>query len=191
MKHIIFALLIVTSFSVSAQKYMNKTANNSTKIFKGTTFTGAKTLIDNISESNSFTYATQILSNETLLKEIDQEEMVTVFVMTDKVFNNMDKEEREALMIDTDKLSMMFKAHSVPGRLDAVSIKKAIESNNGSASFLTLAGTKLIATSNGNTITLNDVEGNKALIIDTNFYHKNGFFHIVEGMAFSLKEEKK
>ncbi len=189
MKHIVFALLVVSSFSMTAQKYKNKVANNVTKDYNGATFSGANTLAENLAESTSFTYASQILANETLAKELAQVEMVTVFVMTDKVFNDMEKEQREAFMANTATSKNMFKSHSVPGRLDATSIKKAIQTNNGSASFLTLQNTKLTAMMKGDAIILKDSEGNQATLIDTNFYHKNGFFHIIDGMAFSAVVE--
>lgn len=174
---------------MSAQKYANKSANSLTKEFNGTTFSGSKTLVENLAISNRFTYLTQVLSNEALLKEINQEEMVTVFVMTDKVFSTMNKEELAVFMASSTRLAMLLKSHSVPGRLDAVSIKKAIENNGGAASFLTLAGTKLTATIAGETITLKDVEGNQARVIAADFYHKNGFFHIIDGMAYATAVE--
>jgi hypothetical protein len=38
-------------------------------------------------------------------------------------------------------------------------------------------------------IFINDDFGNKAQIMDTDFYHKNGFFHVIEGTASPIKQE--
>ena len=39
-------------------------------------------------------------------------------------------------------------------------------------------------------LTISDSEGNTAIIKGTDFYHKNGFFHMVEGFAFATENAK-
>ena len=185
---ILFTALFCFSITItSAQKYSKVSTTTIIKNYKGSTFSSEKSIAENISENASFTYLSQMLTSESLQAELAKEEMITIFTPNDAVFNALEEEEREVFLNDTERVAQLVKSHTVPGRLDANSIKKAIELNNGAASFRTLSGTKLNATMSGNAIILSDAEGNKAKIIDSDFYHKNGFFHIIDGVAFSTK----
>ena len=57
----------------------------------------------------------------------------------------------------------------------------------GRAYFITLEGEKLGVTKKAGVLTISDSKGNTAVIQETDFYHKNGFFHMVEGFAFDTK----
>ncbi|MFT7072125.1 MAG: putative surface protein with fasciclin (FAS1) repeats [Patiriisocius sp.] len=185
---ILFTALFCFAVAIaSAQKYSKVYTTTVTKDYKGSTFSSGNSIADNISGNTSFTYLSQILASEPLQAELANEEMITIFTPNDGAFNALEEEEREAFLSDKERVAQLVKSHTVPGRLDVKAIKKAIEVNNGTASFRTLAGTKLNATMNGETIILSDAEGNKAKIMDTDFYHKNGFFHVIEGIAFSTK----
>jgi uncharacterized surface protein with fasciclin (FAS1) repeats len=73
--------------------------------------------------------------------------------------------------------------HIVPGRIDAHSLMKAIEKGGGTARFSTVSDELLMIRNGKNGMELYDTEGNTATIVATDFYHKNGFFHIVEGLV--------
>jgi len=72
----------------------------------------------------------------------------------------------------------------VPGRIDGNSIKKAIKKNNGIAYFATLEGQKLGLKEENGQIVLFDSENNIGVISAYDFYHENGFFHIISGIVY-------
>lgn len=190
-KKLLTAALFLFVLNVSAQKYTNVEATNALKNYKGNSFTSSKTFSENISNGNSFTILSEILKNEQLRNFIESEEMVTIFTPLDASFSNLTDKEKEAFLIDAELQSNLLKMHSVPGRMDSASLKKAIAKNGGRAQLKTLAGTKLTAIVNKRgEIFINDQNGNKAQIVETDFYHKNGFFHIINGVAAPLKNEK-
>jgi hypothetical protein len=71
----------------------------------------------------------------------------------------------------------------VPGRLDRHSIIKAIQKSNGIAYYATLEGENLGFKEESGQLYLVDKRGNKSLISATDFYHKKGLFHIVQGLV--------
>lgn len=184
LRHIFSIAFLVFSTVSFAQKYKSLDASTVTKDWQGVTFTSTKSLQENLKQSPSFSFISEILKNETLVSELNKEEMVTVFVANNASFSSLDKEEREALLKDSNRLNSLVKFHTVPGRLDKYSIEKAISFNGGIAYFFTLEGAKLSATKVGEVITISDSEGHAATVKATDFYHKNGFFHMVEGFAF-------
>jgi uncharacterized surface protein with fasciclin (FAS1) repeats len=183
-RHIICIAFLAISTIASAQKYKSVSASTVTKDWQGVTFSSTISLQENLAKSTSFSFMTEILKNEALAAQLSKEEMVTVFVINDASFMALDEDTRNALLKDTARVAQLVKFHTVPGRLDKNSIEKAISLHGGTAYFLTLDGEKLLATKKGDVLYISDGEGNYATIKDTNFYHKNGFFHMVEGFAF-------
>jgi uncharacterized surface protein with fasciclin (FAS1) repeats len=78
----------------------------------------------------------------------------------------------------------MVKHLVVPGRLDSYSLKAAVEKQGGLAHLTTLQGDKLDIKEKDHQLILMDSEGNTAAVVAADFYHKNGFFHIVDGLVF-------
>jgi uncharacterized surface protein with fasciclin (FAS1) repeats len=186
-RHIICFAFLAVSTIASAQKYKNVSASTVTKDWQGVTFSSTIALQENLSKSTSFSFMTKILKNEALAGQLSKEEMVTIFVVNDASFMALDEDTRNALLNDTQRVAKLVKFHTVPGRLDKNSIEKAISLNGGTAYFLTLDDKKLLASKKGDVLYISDGKGNSATIKDTNFYHKNGFFHMVEGFAFDTE----
>ena len=190
LKNLLSVALFLFVLNVSAQKYTNVEAVNTSKSYEGDSFSSINTFVQNVNSSDSFSVLSEILENEQLRNVIESEEMVTIFAPLDTSFSKLSDDEKEAFMLDTDLQSQFLKMHTIPGRMDLASLKKAIEQNNGRAQLKTLAGTKLTAIANKRgEVFINDQNGNKAQIVETNFYHKNGFFHLIDGVAAPTKKE--
>ena len=190
LKQIFVIAFFLTALNVSAQKYANAEEVDITKDYKTDSFLSTRTFAENITNGTSFTVLAEILKSENLSNFIDRQEMVTIFTPLDPIFLNLSEEHLEAFKLDADLQLQLLKKHMIPGRLDFKSIKKALEKNGGKAELLTLSGDKLIVTSSKKGIFyISDNSGNKAEIVATDFYHKNGFFHIIEGVAAPLKKE--
>jgi uncharacterized surface protein with fasciclin (FAS1) repeats len=182
----IFLLLFIIYFgtTVSAQKYKSKSTAEVSKTLGESNFTSNKTFFENIEEAPDFTILAKILSNNQFQQTLKNEEMVTFFAVADESFLKLPKKTRDSILGNTKIVNSMLKYLAVPGRVDSNSLKMAVEKNSGKAYMMTLQGENLgIKEENGQLIIFD--ENNKtARIIASDFYHKNGFFHIIDGLVF-------
>lgn len=175
--------IFIAGGSVVAQKYTSVEAVNVVKEYDGVSFSSEKTLQENLTDIDNFEIFSGILADqgETLFSE---GAMLTVFVLEDGSFPT-ESEEEETQIIPQNTLRYLI----VPGRLDLHGIKKAVEKGGGSASLATLSGENLIVRMNEGIVSLFDSNGNSAAIVGSDFYHKHGFFHIVNGLILPMIEE--
>lgn len=169
--------------AVTGQKYGESDHVVVVKEWKGMSFSSEESLIDNVSQSPELSRISLILKefeDEIFLEDFNG----TVFVSVDSSYNSMDEKELEDLFSDRIKLRQFFDYYIVPGRLDAYSLKKATERNGGVAKLKTQNGMHLNIKAENEELLLYDSQENKARIIASDFYHKNGFFHLVEGLVF-------
>lgn len=186
-KHILCVAFIALFTVANAQKYKSISTTTITKDWQGIAFTSDKTLQENLAQSTSFSIMATVLEDESLSSKLSSEEMVTVFVANDISFTELEEDARKTLLADAQKMAQLVKFHTIPGRVDKNAIEKAISTSGGSAYFITLEGEKLAVTKKEEAFVISDSKGNSAVIKETDFYHKNGFFHIVEGFAFDTK----
>lgn len=179
------AILFVSIFcsSLMAQKYGSSEGVVVVKEWNGISFSSELTLAENVSLAQNFTKLSTILE-KVENKIFTDDFMGTVFLSVDSSYNRMTEEELEALFANSTELERFFKYYIVPGRLDAYSLKKSIEKNGGVAKLKTLHGENLRVKIENGQLSLFDMQNNVATIIAADFYHKNGLFHIVEGLVF-------
>ena len=174
--------LIITS--VSAQKYSSGSTSEAKTTWEGISFSSEKTIQENINQAPKLSIIANVASNSELVAALAKEEMVSVFVPMDIAFENLSKKERKSLLANTSKLSSMVKFLTIPGRVDLNSLTTAIEKNGGTAYFATLSGETIGAKMLNGQVVLFDSEKNIATITASNFYHKNGFFHIIDELVY-------
>jgi uncharacterized surface protein with fasciclin (FAS1) repeats len=187
LKTILFAVcVVVISSTLQAQKYLNTDDVIVTRDYMGVAVSSEKTLVENLEAIPSYSTSAQIFGKfENLLEE---HEMVTVFAPLNDAFNSMSEEDLEAFMADTSRLKTVMSYSVVPGRLDLHAIKKAIGQGGGTAYFATLSGEKLGAKLVGEKVVLFDSENNTATLMASDFYHKDGFLHMVNGLLLPSEE---
>ena len=181
-----FILVIITflGFQASAQKYLSAETKEIATEWNGNMFTSTKTFVKNIEEAPQFTTLTAFLKNDALRKALEKEEMVTIFAMTDTAFLELPEKDRDSILGNTNITNSMVKYLSVPGRVDSYSLTSALKKKNGTIFLATLEGEKLGVEEINGQLQLIDSEKRTARIIASDFYHKNGFFHIIEGLIF-------
>ncbi len=184
-KIFLIAFVVLSGFSGISQKYINKDNSTITKEWNGNSFLSSKTFYENIAESSDFTSLKKVLNNKELLNTLEKEEMITVFAITNNGFATYQQKQDSIFDVaNANKLTAIIKYHVIPGRVDSHSIKKAIQRKNGTVYFATLQGDKLGFKEENGQLYLIDNQGNTSLITATDFFHKNGFFHIVDGIVF-------
>lgn len=177
-------LLAIFPALVSAQKYLSTDMDEVSIEWKGQTFSSDKTLLENIADVAEFSIMADMLKQTSAEQAFKKEEMVTVFIVTDAAFSALDKDEREAILRNKSMWKQMVNYWTVPGRIDRNGLKVAAEKYGRTAYLSTLEGETLGIALDGDTLYLVDSEGRKATFSGTNFFHKDGLFHIVDAVVF-------
>ncbi len=186
----LFLIFFITCFAttVSAQKYKTTEQVEVSGKYGETTFTSSKSFYANVSEAPNFRILSKILKIETLRNTLENEEMVTLFAVADEAFTKLPKKSRDSILGNTDLMKAMVTFLAVPGRFDSKSIMNAVKKNGGKARLNTVEGNFLTITEEAGELVLIDENGNKAKVIAPDYYHKNGFFHIIDGLIFPPSE---
>ena len=187
-QRLLFFILLINTIGF-AQKYTKTDTSELSKNWNETTFYASKTFTENITKIPSFSTLKKNLELGSSTKEIEDQEMVTIFAMTNNAYEKLQGVNDSVFDIVpiTNRIAII-KYHVIPGRVDKRSIKKAIQYKGGIAYFMTLQGVKLGIKEENSQLFLVDSFGNTSVISATDFYHKNGFFHIVEGYVLPTSD---
>jgi uncharacterized surface protein with fasciclin (FAS1) repeats len=194
MKTYISSLTAIFLFICSPVNSQNTYADDSnrvvTKALGEGTIHSNLSLTENLSEIPSFSRQVQVFKLIDFDKMIAQHQMVTVFVVHNNAFDFMDKNELEAFLSTSNrsKLTEMQAYYVIPGRVDEHAIRKAITDGNGAASFRVLDGKTIRFMLDGDAINLYAPNGSRNTLINTNYHHNKGFFHITDGLAIPQSE---
>ena len=182
----LFSLLFLFSLAtaVSAQKYISTKSTEVSKTLGESNFTSNKTFYENIEEAPDFTILANILKDNPIKQTWKREGMVTIFALADEAFMKMPKKSRDSVLGNNKLVNSILKYLTVPGRVDSNSLKIAIQKNAGKAYMTTVEGNNLGIKEENGQLFLFDENNNTGRIIVSDFYHNNGFFHIVDGLVF-------
>jgi uncharacterized surface protein with fasciclin (FAS1) repeats len=161
-----------------------KSANKriKTRLINGTSMTSAADIVTNISRSKDHTILTGALVAATLTETLKTHGPMTVFAPTDAAFNKLPAGTLDTLLKPAHALDLtrLLTYHVVAGRLTSKDIAKQINLNNGTATFITLAGSPLKAKINADrNIVLVDENGNESIISQFDIETSNGIVDIV------------
>lgn len=108
----------------------------------------------------------------------------TVFAPDNDAFGRLAPGTMDTLLKPENKatLAKILNYHVVSGKLDAVTLKKQIESAGGTLTLTTVAGQPLTAGLENGAITLTDTNGTKAYVTTYDVNQSNGVFHVVNGV---------
>ncbi|MCG7348537.1 fasciclin domain-containing protein [Sphingomonas sp. ACRSK] len=108
----------------------------------------------------------------------------TVFAPDNDAFGRLAPGTMDTLLKPENKatLAKILNYHVVSGKLDAVTLKKQIESAGGTLMLTTVAGQPLTAGLENGAITLTDANGTKAYVTTYDVNQSNGVFHVVNGV---------
>lgn len=179
-------LCVITVSTITAQKkYKSNDVIVVTKNYDGAVFTSEKTFVENMAATPAFSYLSAILEDESLVQLMDSKEMITVFAPRNTTFNSMEEKERDSILSNPILVKNIMKRHVIPGRVDGNSIRTGIAKNDGVIHYTTLADQRIsFALNKSGQIVMFDSKENRAIITSEDYMHKNGFFHIVDGLIF-------
>ncbi|MAP54688.1 fasciclin domain-containing protein [Altibacter sp.] len=180
------AFLLLTTFltlNVLSQSALSKENPSVKTTWNEVTFDSQKTLSENLALTEEFSETQRILK-DVEAHMLNEDTMVTVFVAEDAAYKALDKNEYKALFASKNTMKNFFSYYVVPGRLDATTLRLAISKNGGTAYLNTINGEQLGVKERDGKVIVFDKNGNTATITASNFYHANGFFHILNGLVF-------
>jgi uncharacterized surface protein with fasciclin (FAS1) repeats len=152
------------------------------KIVDGSAMTSSNDIIENITQSQEYTTLVSVIEDAGLTETFKSKGPITVFAPTNKAFERMPAGELDTLLKANhkDDLSYLLTYHAIAGRVTAREIEKKIRANNGEATFITLAGSKLTAKIDENrNIVLIDENGGESIVSKFDIQQSNGILHIV------------
>ena len=192
-KWFVIAFLVFNSAVLFAQKTVVvkgvidtvKAKWGKTKIVDGAIMTSSNDVVENIALSKEYTVLVTAIQNAGLTDTFKSKGPITVFAPTNQAFEKLPAGKLDTLLKPEHKLdlSTLITYHAVAGRITAKDIEKKINSNNGTATFTTIAGSKLTAQIDSNrNIVLVDENGGESIISKFDIQQSNGMLHVVNSV---------
>ncbi len=186
-------LLVLNTFFVFAQQTVTsnividsvKAKWGKVKIVDGTAMISSNDVIENITLSKEYSVLVSAIEDAGLTETFKSKGPITVFAPTNLAFEKLPAGELDSLLQPKHKydLSYLLTSHAIVGRITARDIARKINSNNGQATFTTLAGSKLTAKIDENrNIVLIDENGGESIISKFDIQQSNGMLHIVNAV---------
>lgn len=177
-------LFLLIGNTVFSQKYLSAETVDVSSEWKGNTFSSSKSFFENIEDAPQFSILAKILKDNSLRETLENKEMVTIFAFSDDAFSQFSKEQKDSILGNRMLVNAIVKDMVVLGRVDENSLRTEVKKHQNLLYLNTLSGEKLGVREEGGNLILVDSNGNTATITATNFVHKNGFFHIVNGLIY-------
>jgi uncharacterized surface protein with fasciclin (FAS1) repeats len=192
-KWMVLALLALNSSFLFAQKTV---ANNPVvdsvkakwgkiKIVDGAAMISSNDIIENMALSKEYTILIAAIDKAGLTETFKSKGPITVFAPTNEAFDKLPSGTLDTLLKPNHKfdLSYLITTHAVAGKFTVRDIQRKINSNNGQATFTTIAGTKLIARIDENrNLILIDENGGQSIISKFDVQQSNGLLHIINAV---------
>lgn len=141
-----------------------------------------KDIIDNAVNSKDHTTLVAAVKAAGLVNTLKSAGPFTVFAPTNTAFAALPAGTVDTLLKPESKptLTKVLTYHVVPGKLDAMALKKEIMAGGGKAMLKTASGGALTASASGNTITIADDKGGMSKVTIADVYQSNGVIHVVD-----------
>ncbi len=155
------------------------------KIVDGTAMVSSNDIIENMTLSKEYTVLINAIEEAGLTETFKSKGPITIFAPTNQAFDKLPSGELDTLLKPSHKLDLnyLLTYHAIAGRLSARDIERKISSNNGEATFTTIAGSKLTAKIDTNrNIVLVDENGGESVISKFDIQQSNGLLHIVNAV---------
>jgi len=189
---LVFCLGFISFFSFAQKTKVNTLVIDSLKakwgrikIVDGATMISSDDIIENMAKSKEYTVLITAIENAGLTQTFKSKGPITIFAPTNQAFNKLPPGTLDSLLLPVHKfdLSYLLTYHAIAGKLSARDIARKINANNGQASFITIAGSKLTAKIDENrNIVLIDENGGESVISKFDIPQSNGVLHVVSAV---------
>jgi uncharacterized surface protein with fasciclin (FAS1) repeats len=175
----VFAMVIGFGFGVDNVSAQMKSDN---PMVGGAAMYKKRDIIDNAVNSKDHTTLVAAVKAAGLVETLKGKGPFTVFAPTNAAFDALPAGTVDTLLKPENKtmLQNILKYHVVAGNYDSKSIAKAIKKGKGTATFTTVAGGKLMAKMDGDTLVLTDEKGGMSKVTIANVKQSNGYIHVID-----------
>ncbi|WP_295798459.1 fasciclin domain-containing protein [Mucilaginibacter sp.] len=155
------------------------------KNVNGVAMISSNNIIENITLSKEYSTLVTAIEDAGLTETFKSKGPITFFAPTNQAFEKLPAGELDTLLKPNHKLDLnyLITSHAIVGKVTVKDIQHKINSNNGEATFRTIAGTTLIARIDSNrNIVLIDDNGGQSIISKFDIQQSNGMLHIVNAV---------
>src|SRR5258708_7094257 len=184
MKKLIFALFAFTlsvGFAASASAQMMDSDN---PMVGGAAMYKTKNIVENAVNSKDHTTLVAAVKAAGLVDTLMSAGPFTVFAPVNSAFDALPAGTVDTLLKPENKamLAKILTYHVIAGNYSSRDIVKDIKKGSGKAEFTTVAGGKLWAMMDGNSVILIDEKGAKSKVTTADVRQSNGVIHVVDAV---------
>lgn len=174
------AITITGIYSVSAQ--MMGSSDN--PMVGGAPMYKTKNIVENAVNSKDHTTLVAAVKAAGLVDTLSSKGPFTVFAPVNGAFDALPAGTVDTLLKPENKavLTKVLTYHVIAGSYDSKAIAKAIKAGKGKAEFTTVAGGKLWATMDGNSLVLMDEKGGRSRVTIADVRQSNGVIHVIDAV---------
>jgi len=144
-----------------------------------------KDIVDNAVNSADHTTLVAAVKAAGLVETLKGKGPFTVFAPVNSAFDKLPAGTVEALLKPENKamLTKVLTYHVVSGNFDSKEIAKSIKKGNGKAEFTTVAGGRLWASMDGDSMILWDERGGRSTVTIADVRQSNGIIHVIDSVV--------
>lgn len=180
-----FMAISVFAQTDSAKTIAQRSKNIKAKMVNGTAMLANLNIIENISRSKDYSILLNAIKATGLTETFESKGPITIFAPTNSAFEKLPAGKMDSLLLPGNKyqLSSLITYHAIAGKVSIKDIIKNIHDHKGTATFITLAGSKIAATIDANrNVILTDETGGKCAISQFDVEQANGMLHVVNSV---------
>jgi uncharacterized surface protein with fasciclin (FAS1) repeats len=179
----VFAMIIAFGFGVNGVSAQDMKSDN--PMVGGAAMYKNKDIVDNAVNSKDHTTLVAAVKAAGLVETLKSKGPFTVFAPTNAAFDALPAGTVDTLLKPENKamLAKILTYHVVAGNYDSKSIAKAIKKGNGTATLTTVAGGKLTAKMDGDSLVLTDEKGGMSRVTIADVRQSNGYIHVIDAVV--------
>jgi uncharacterized surface protein with fasciclin (FAS1) repeats len=141
-----------------------------------------KNIIQNAVNSADHTTLVAAVKAAGLVNTLESKGPFTVFAPTNEAFDKLPAGTVDTLVKPENKakLTAILTYHVVPGKISAEALAADVKKGGGKATLKTVNGETLIASREGDAISLTDASGNTAKVTIADVNQSNGVIHVID-----------
>ena len=145
------------------------------------------TVLDVAQDNGDFTKLVEAVEAVGLTQTVSGAGPFTLFAPTDAAFSAIPAERLASMMLEENRASLvnLVTYHLVAGSMTFEDMEKQAADNGGAFQMNTVRGLPLIVRVEQGTLTLEDMEGNKASVTAVGVEASNGLVHVIDTVLFS------
>jgi len=185
---VVFTMIIAAAVAQSNDSLILKPIKAKTTMVNGSVMMSNMNIVQNITRVKEYSVLSNLILSAGYKETLESKGPITFFAPDNKAFKKLPAGKLDTLLQPEHKfeLSTIVAYHAVAGKLTARDIAKNIREHKGVAQYVTLAGTKLLATINADrNIVLTDETGGQCTISLFDIEQSNGILHVVNGVFIS------